>query len=206
MKSRLADTLALASLLPLVAAVATWVRSTRWSDRLDYQSAQKLYSVMEWQGTLQFAVVNRPANSTYAATGLHMRWSYAPYPPGPWWSGWVTPNRVQNYLDFGTIRGAAYRVVVVPFWAITPLTALPAAAALRAAARRRQRARDGACRVCGYDLRASPTRCPECGTDVCGHALTDAAQSESHRVGEPNPHGNVPPVNRAVAYQSSRVT
>jgi hypothetical protein len=50
-----------------------------------------------------------------------------------------------------------------PFWAITPLAALPAG--LIAWRRRvpRRRVAKGLCPGCGYDLRASPENCPECG-------------------------------------------
>ena len=59
----------------------------------------------------------------------------------------------------------AYRV---PYWPAAVLTGvLPAASAMTAGVRRRRsrsRTGRGLCPRCGFDLRATPGRCPECGT------------------------------------------
>jgi hypothetical protein len=59
-----------------------------------------------------------------------------------------------------------FSLVQAPMWFVILLFALlPLVAGVRLA-RRRRRARRlaaGCCIACGYDLRASPERCPECG-------------------------------------------
>jgi hypothetical protein len=52
----------------------------------------------------------------------------------------------------------------IPFWLLSPLSALPAVSLLIKRRQEKRRTILGACRQCGYDLRATPERCPECGT------------------------------------------
>jgi hypothetical protein len=51
----------------------------------------------------------------------------------------------------------------VPFWLVEAVLAATWVPAALRWARRRRRARRGLCRMCGYDLRATPGHCPECG-------------------------------------------
>jgi hypothetical protein len=66
-------------------------------------------------------------------------------------------------------RGGSMRLVVVPIWFLMLVTGLPPACwfyRIRKNARGAYRRRLGLCPRCGYDVRASPQRCSECGTEL----------------------------------------
>jgi hypothetical protein len=64
----------------------------------------------------------------------------------------------------GLGRGVAYRAWTLPYWAIAAVLCLPVLWRAGAIALRRRAWGPGCCSRCGYDLRATPDRCPECGT------------------------------------------
>ena len=72
---------------------------------------------------------------------------------------WATPGF--NGSDYSILCAAS-----VPHWFVVAVTAtLPACWLLSAYRKRRRegRSKSGLCSGCGYDLRATPGRCPECG-------------------------------------------
>jgi hypothetical protein len=55
--------------------------------------------------------------------------------------------------------------IAIPYWAIAILLAALSVFAVARWRSRRQRLLPGHCRACGYDLRGSGDKCPECGQD-----------------------------------------
>jgi hypothetical protein len=60
-------------------------------------------------------------------------------------------------------RVVKQRFVGLPIWFLAWAFAMPPAIALQRHRKRQRRIRNGLCLACGYDLRASGERCPECG-------------------------------------------
>ncbi len=56
------------------------------------------------------------------------------------------------------------RLFAVPLWSIVAPAGLVMVGLSLVSARARRRVAVGRCAACGYDLRGSPGRCPECGT------------------------------------------
>jgi hypothetical protein len=78
------------------------------------------------------------------------------------WLGFNLHSATRRTNTGGLRTERAFRV---PWWLIAAVLALPPLLATRRRGLRRQRRAKGLCEWCGYDLRATPGRCPECGRE-----------------------------------------
>ena len=69
----------------------------------------------------------------------------------------------------GLFRGVTYQIYAIPYWFLIPLSAILPILWLRYHRQQRFRAKEGHCLKCGYDLRESKDKCPECGAPIPGN-------------------------------------
>jgi hypothetical protein len=110
-------------------------------------------------------------------------WFYVPYwemeqPPEVFSNGWPTIGKLDvkgielYYVSVSNGRQTWWNLWI-DAWAPAAITGLLPAAWIWRKVRRRQKRLVGCCSVCGYDLRATPDRCPECGTIPLQHSMRD---------------------------------
>jgi hypothetical protein len=165
MRSRLFTIVCALSMLACAATIVLWVRSYRVCDLLMKQKGpMDRFAVTSEFGVLVFEAEGRQLAAiqpgwVYFDSRLPRRWGR---PAVLGFALFRATNRHYLLLPPTPVRG-----VSVPHWAVVIVTAaLPYTwwsrrRQVRLAAARRA---GGLCAACGYDLRASEGRCPECGS------------------------------------------
>jgi hypothetical protein len=165
------------SLVLCIGTAALWVRSYRIWDSFEYWRTRDIELFSNW-GELQL---------------------YVPTPAGPQdvgegWEGDETckagpySDSAGRFLGFGRtwvrIEGNDGKAIGreplywCPHWALVVVFAVMPAAVIAECVRQRQRFKVGLCQICGYDLRASKDRCPECGRPIARNVRNQGTTAE----------------------------
>ena len=139
------------SLLLCAAVCVLWVRSYATTDHVVWGDGRRL--LMSVSGRV--VLVTSSPDIAYGGA-----------PPAVGWSALGFGRHRRQYA-----RGHSVSLEV-PHWGLTLACAVAPAISLHALLRARRRSPDGRCRRCGYDLRATPGRCPECGAAATAHRST----------------------------------
>jgi hypothetical protein len=160
------------SLVLCLATVALWVQS--WLvDASLYHSGDNDVSLRSSAG--EFAIQINKLLNPEEWIGMARGWYMLPVhrPSTPIASRLGSGPTLWNRLGFAGFHGSTsgpgvprfdIRMIVIPYWPLVIVCALlPIRSAIRWTPRKR-RIKRGLCPACGYDLRATPERCPECGS------------------------------------------
>jgi len=176
--------LSTASALLCLLTLLSWARSYRSGDMLRWtrleatSAAYHVWSISSNRGVLfldHVQIIIKPWDLAPPADATGVRWLDL----ASTWSSWR--QTLQFYAaekrtlpGFGSVMTGGppdnrrRTMCFVPHWFVAMIFAgSPLVRGLRAVRQQRRRA-TGRCTRCGYDLRATPERCPECGTEGVG--------------------------------------
>jgi len=169
------------SLLLCVATVAFWVRSYWRADWLesgtyddtvyDYWFVASIRGRMIVDHRFIYGDGNQPPSFAYFSRSPSISEDDLPWMGYAWKEGANSRSQVclaglgwerqiETSSDLQDYRSMA---LSVPDWLIVSITLWVVAVAARRYYRRHRLGDSGFCVACGYDLRATPDRCPECG-------------------------------------------
>lgn len=172
---RIIQVLSIVSLLLCFCSIALWVRSYWRIDEVDWirrtrtgttglnsyvnlrSSLESCSVTTQWYKSLVVVPRDWPADGVTTKQYVWRSWDITKG-GAPW-----IPRRGMLYFSSQKIerQDLVSRNVVVPHWFLCAVFALIPAFQLHRLFVRKQQ--PGMCSKCGYDLRATPDRCPECG-------------------------------------------
>jgi hypothetical protein len=172
MKRRLFNILSAMSLLLCVVVLVLWVLSIWVTTRWGYcgKGGGPYFLVCSLHGCIDVNYVTLYTGHGKPLTGFAAFPAYALGYIPHWW----------DYLFFGVQNATTATELsrfIIPDWFVCSITAVFPCLWYRSYRQRRIAERKGLCPKCGYDLRATPDRCPECGTPV----IPTEADSQSRR-------------------------
>lgn len=176
MRRLLPSLLRLTAVTAFVAVCILWARSYRRVDAVVvYGSKVRLQGLGSFRGSLILFLSTTRVDPNRT---LAIECGSAPVSAFEPVAGFLFEQSVTklSFHGFRLARGRAGGVMIPPptYVAITVphaaavVTAIPSLLSLRHVIRRRRWGRQGRCTACGYDLRSSPQRCPECGAAPTG--------------------------------------
>lgn len=192
---RLFTAASVVSLMLCIGTAVLWVRSYRAADDWQVQKYWS-YDLSSCRGVISVEVASqfefeetftrggrrvrdeRPAAFAQGCETTHSVSDPATWPAASSFGIAIdSPGPSTGVGDLGHFEGTEFResYILFPCWLTMIALALLPMSWIGTRARRRSRARRGCCLCCGYDLRASTERCPECGTAVPAKASLSIA-------------------------------
>ena len=164
-RRRLFNLAAVVSLVLCTVTVALWTRGYTVANRVGLRGStgtlvEIMYSVYSGGGRLEVYT-----HIPFERVPPRVHWES--FPPPPVWTpppghGWESPV---TFAYQGRIGTKALWSLTVSHWVVVLVASItPLAWLVREVCRGRRRWAAHLCAHCGYDLRATPARCPECGS------------------------------------------